>query len=79
MYGLDGEEKWHADFSQKKGVMTLPLFADQFSMAEGAYEAAVANQQVCKANLDVCVKSYKSPAEPKSKTQRSHQHTFIHE
>ncbi|XP_036416761.1 H-2 class II histocompatibility antigen, A-Q alpha chain-like, partial [Colossoma macropomum] len=71
IYGLDGEEMWHADFSQGKGVMTLPQFADPFSYVEGAYESAVANVEVCKQNLAVCVKAYRYPAEPKDAPQSS--------
>ncbi|XP_036416772.1 H-2 class II histocompatibility antigen, A-U alpha chain-like [Colossoma macropomum] len=71
IYGLDGEEKWHADFSQKKGVMTLPEFAHPFSYVEGAYEGAVTNTGICKQNLAVFVEGYKSPAEPKDAPQSS--------
>ncbi|KAL6456326.1 hypothetical protein MHYP_G00348690 [Metynnis hypsauchen] len=71
MYGLDGEEVWHADFSQEKGVETLPQFADPFTYEEGAYESAVANVEICKQNLDVCVKAYRYPAEPKDAPQSS--------
>ncbi|KAL6456323.1 hypothetical protein MHYP_G00348660 [Metynnis hypsauchen] len=69
MYGLDGEEMWHADFSQGKGVMTLPEFADPVSFAEGTYEEAVVDVEICKQNLAVCVKATKSPAEPKDAPQ----------
>ncbi|ROL48097.1 HLA class II histocompatibility antigen, DP alpha 1 chain [Anabarilius grahami] len=62
MYGTDGEEIWHADFTQKMGVVTLPDFADPMSFP-GFYEASVADQEVCKNNLAVCIKAYKSPAE----------------
>ncbi|XP_037392167.1 H-2 class II histocompatibility antigen, A-U alpha chain-like [Pygocentrus nattereri] len=71
MYGLDGEEMWHADFSEGKGVMTLPQFADPFSYVEGTYEAAVADVEVCKQNLAVFVEATKSPAEPKIAPQSS--------
>ncbi|XP_063051869.1 RLA class II histocompatibility antigen, DP alpha-1 chain-like [Engraulis encrasicolus] len=66
MYGLDGEEMAHADWEAKKMVMTLPEFAIPFKYEEGAYENAVANQQVCKANLDTCIQSYKNPPEPQA-------------
>ncbi|KAL7827134.1 hypothetical protein SRHO_G00328520 [Serrasalmus rhombeus] len=66
IYGLDGEEKWHADFSQGKGVMTLPQFADRYYYADVVYEMAVTAQAACKQNLDVCIKSYKYPEEPKA-------------
>ncbi|KAK2863582.1 hypothetical protein Q5P01_003115 [Channa striata] len=59
MYGLDGEERWYADFINKKGVMTLPGFVDPASYQEGVYQTAEANQQVCKSNLDQLVKVYK--------------------
>ncbi|KAL2092147.1 hypothetical protein ACEWY4_011945 [Coilia grayii] len=62
MYGLDGEEKAHADWKAEKYVMTLPKFADPFQYEEGTYQGAVANQQVCKANLKVATEAYKNPA-----------------
>uniref|UniRef100_A0A7N9AM99 Mamu class II histocompatibility antigen, DR alpha chain-like n=1 Tax=Mastacembelus armatus TaxID=205130 RepID=A0A7N9AM99_9TELE len=51
VYGLDGEEKWYADFVNKRGVEPQPSFIDHTSYEEGAYEGAVAQQQVCKQNL----------------------------
>ncbi|KAL6456321.1 hypothetical protein MHYP_G00348640 [Metynnis hypsauchen] len=71
MYGLDGEEMWHTDFIQEKGVMTLPDFADPFTYVEGTFESAVADVDVCKENLYVFVKATKSPAEPKKAPQSS--------
>ncbi|XP_037391936.1 H-2 class II histocompatibility antigen, A-U alpha chain-like isoform X2 [Pygocentrus nattereri] len=71
IYGVDGEETWHADFIQGKGVMTLPDFANPLSYGEGAYQAAVADVDVCKHNLAVIVKATKSPAEPKVAPQTS--------
>ncbi|XP_026852300.2 RLA class II histocompatibility antigen, DP alpha-1 chain-like [Electrophorus electricus] len=71
MFGLDKEEMYHADFSQGKGVMTLPEFADPASYGEGAYQQSVANAAICKQNLDVCIKSYKNPAEPMNQPQSS--------
>uniref|UniRef100_A0A8C1S3P0 Zgc:123107 n=1 Tax=Cyprinus carpio TaxID=7962 RepID=A0A8C1S3P0_CYPCA len=62
MTGSDGEEVWHADFNQKTGVVTLPDFADPMSFP-GYYEASVADQEVCKQNLAVLIKAYKSPPE----------------
>lgn len=62
MTGSDGEEVWHADFNQKTGVVTLPDFADPMSFS-GYYEASVADQEVCKQNLAVLIKAYKSPPE----------------
>nr|AYN72120.1 MHC class II antigen alpha chain [Oreochromis niloticus] len=51
MYGLDGEEKWYADFNKHKGVDAPPDFIGSFNLQEGAYDTAVANQQLCRANL----------------------------
>ncbi|XP_049342047.1 H-2 class II histocompatibility antigen, A-U alpha chain-like [Astyanax mexicanus] len=65
IYGLDGEEKGHVDFKLKKGVMTLPQFADPASYPEGEYEAAAAEVGICKQNLAVCKEAYNDPAEPK--------------
>lgn len=62
MYGLDGEEKAHADWKAEKFVMTLPEFADPYKYVEGTYASAVANQQICKQNLAVDIKAYKNPA-----------------
>nr|AAB67867.1 MHC class II alpha [Morone saxatilis] len=59
MYGLDGEEKWYADFINKKGVEPQPSFIDPFNYQEGVYEQAVANQQICRQNLEVERKAYK--------------------
>nr|AYN72117.1 MHC class II antigen alpha chain [Oreochromis niloticus] len=52
MYGLDGEEYHYADFNKQKEIYVLPPFVDPMT-SPGAYEAAVANQQVCRANLKV--------------------------
>ncbi|KAL6456332.1 hypothetical protein MHYP_G00348750 [Metynnis hypsauchen] len=71
MYGLDGEEKWHADFSQGKGVLTLPQFADPGYYEEGAYEAAVAQMEGCRKYLVNYIAAYNSPAEPKDAPQSS--------
>uniref|UniRef100_A0A669E8K7 Ig-like domain-containing protein n=1 Tax=Oreochromis niloticus TaxID=8128 RepID=A0A669E8K7_ORENI len=49
---LDDEVVWYADFNKRKGVDSLPAFADHPSF-EGKYEEAVANQQVCRQNLKV--------------------------
>ncbi|XP_069031588.1 H-2 class II histocompatibility antigen, A-U alpha chain-like [Embiotoca jacksoni] len=48
--GLDNEETWFADFVKGEGFDVLPPFADHPSFP-GAYEQAVANQQICKSNL----------------------------
>uniref|UniRef100_A0A3B1JD38 H-2 class II histocompatibility antigen, A-Q alpha chain-like n=1 Tax=Astyanax mexicanus TaxID=7994 RepID=A0A3B1JD38_ASTMX len=65
IYGLDGEEMWHADFRLEKGVMTLPQFADPYSYVEGTYEGAVSNIETCKSNLANSKKANNYPAEPK--------------
>ncbi|KAK2905538.1 hypothetical protein Q8A67_007337 [Cirrhinus molitorella] len=62
MIGSDGEEVWHADFNQKTGVVTLPDFADPMSFP-GYYEASIAEQEMCKHNLAILIKAYKSPPE----------------
>uniref|UniRef100_A0A667ZID5 Ig-like domain-containing protein n=1 Tax=Myripristis murdjan TaxID=586833 RepID=A0A667ZID5_9TELE len=41
MYGLDGEERWYADFKNHRGVIALPKFADPIGYP-GHYEQAVA-------------------------------------
>uniref|UniRef100_A0A3B5B311 Ig-like domain-containing protein n=1 Tax=Stegastes partitus TaxID=144197 RepID=A0A3B5B311_9TELE len=50
---LDGEELWYADFINKRGVTPLPGFVDPIAFP-GAYEEAVANQQICRQNLKIC-------------------------
>ncbi|XP_031426927.1 H-2 class II histocompatibility antigen, A-U alpha chain-like [Clupea harengus] len=62
MYGVDGEEKGHADFTKGKMIMTLPEFADPYKYVEGTYERAVAEQQRCKQYLQTDIKGNKSPA-----------------
>lgn len=52
MYGLDGEERYYADFNKQKEIYVLPPFADPVTNP-GAYEAAVGNQQVCRSNLKI--------------------------
>uniref|UniRef100_A0A3P9DP65 Mamu class II histocompatibility antigen, DR alpha chain-like n=1 Tax=Maylandia zebra TaxID=106582 RepID=A0A3P9DP65_9CICH len=62
MYGLDGEEKWYADFNKKEEIYPQPPFVvNPFHYQEGTYEGAVANQQVCKQNLKVDMQAYKNP------------------
>nr|QCB66123.1 MHC class II alpha [Oplegnathus punctatus] len=52
MYALDGEEKWYADFIKQRGVEPQPDFIDHGSYPDpGAYQQAVANQQICRGNL----------------------------
>ncbi|KAI4881964.1 hypothetical protein NFI96_029692 [Prochilodus magdalenae] len=71
IFGLDGEEMWHADFTQGKGEMTMPQFADPSSYVEGTYEGAVTNQAICKQNLKIAIGSHKNPPEPKNAPQTS--------
>uniref|UniRef100_A0A667ZCC3 H-2 class II histocompatibility antigen, A-U alpha chain-like n=1 Tax=Myripristis murdjan TaxID=586833 RepID=A0A667ZCC3_9TELE len=47
MYGLDGEERWYADFKNHRGVIALPKFADQASYT-GFYELAEAQHELCR-------------------------------
>ncbi|KAK2915750.1 hypothetical protein Q8A67_000124 [Cirrhinus molitorella] len=62
MYGLDGEEKYHADFIRQKAVDTMPDFADPVSF-EGFYENAVSSVEICKTNLNTVKKAYNNPPE----------------
>ncbi|KAI4904701.1 hypothetical protein NFI96_009074 [Prochilodus magdalenae] len=71
MYGLDREEMWHADFTQRKGVNTRPEFADPGGYVEGAYEGAAANLEICKGNLASSIKAYNYPAVPEIAPQTS--------
>ncbi|XP_073675475.1 H-2 class II histocompatibility antigen, I-E alpha chain-like [Garra rufa] len=60
MYGFDGEEMWHADFNQKRGVETLPDFGDPMSFS-GFYEFIVGETEMCRSNLAKTIKGFKSP------------------
>ncbi len=62
LYGMDGEEVWHADFIKGVGVVTLPDFSDPIGY-DGFYQAAVSQQVVCKQNLAVSIEAYKNPQE----------------
>ncbi len=62
LYGMDGEEQWHADFIKGVGVVTLPDFSDPITFP-GYYQSAVVNQEACKANLAISIKAYKNPQE----------------
>lgn len=53
MYGLEGEEKWYADFNKHTGVDPPPDFIGSFNYREGTYDTAVANQQICRSNLKI--------------------------
>uniref|UniRef100_A0A7N8XIP5 Mamu class II histocompatibility antigen, DR alpha chain-like n=1 Tax=Mastacembelus armatus TaxID=205130 RepID=A0A7N8XIP5_9TELE len=72
VYGLDGEEKWYADFVNKRGVEPQPSFIDHTSYEEGAYEGAVAQQQVCKQNLKLTRNAVKDL--PLENEKRQHLH-----
>lgn len=60
MYGLDGEEKWYADFEKGHGVEIQVPFGGRFIFVEGTYEQALVNQEVCKQNLAVFQRSLKN-------------------
>lgn len=60
MYGLEGEEYHYADFNKQKEIYVLPPFVDPMT-APGAYENAVADQQICRQNLKVDMQAYKNP------------------
>uniref|UniRef100_A0A3Q1F6D0 MHC class II alpha chain N-terminal domain-containing protein n=1 Tax=Acanthochromis polyacanthus TaxID=80966 RepID=A0A3Q1F6D0_9TELE len=51
MYALDREVVWYADFKKGEGVRPQPDFIDPIDYP-GAYQQAVANQQICKQNLN---------------------------
>lgn len=68
MYGLDGEEKFHSEFGQGTGVLTIPEFAGPSFYEEGTYEASVAQIENCKQNLAKCITAYNNPEEPNGKT-----------
>ncbi|KAI4880978.1 hypothetical protein NFI96_013659, partial [Prochilodus magdalenae] len=71
MYGLDGEEMWHADFTQGKGVDTWPAFTDPRAYVAETYEQAVTAVEVCKHNLYSAIAAYNNPPEPKDAPQTS--------
>ncbi|XP_076859332.1 H-2 class II histocompatibility antigen, A-Q alpha chain-like [Brachyhypopomus gauderio] len=71
LYGVDGEEMGHADFTKKEFVMTLPDFADPLTYGEGAYEAAVGEVDICRTNLNNHKKAFNYPAEAKNPPQSS--------
>ncbi|XP_032364725.1 mamu class II histocompatibility antigen, DR alpha chain [Etheostoma spectabile] len=60
MYSVDGEEVWYADFIHQRGVEPQPSFIDHISYP-GAYEGAVAHQQVCRSSLKADLHNYKNP------------------
>ncbi|XP_063051577.1 rano class II histocompatibility antigen, B alpha chain-like [Engraulis encrasicolus] len=62
MYGLDEEEMRHADWKAGKYVSTFPAFADPIRFPDTSYQQALNNQQICKQNLDMAIRAYKTPA-----------------
>ncbi|KTG39618.1 hypothetical protein cypCar_00034707 [Cyprinus carpio] len=70
MYGMDGEELWHADFIKGVGVITQPDFSDPLGY-DGFYQGAVVNAETCKQNLAVAIKAYKNPQEKMDKPHTS--------
>ncbi len=60
MHGLDGEEMWHADFNQKRGVVTLPDFAIPIGFPD-FYETSVIEMTGCKSDVAFLTKIFKSP------------------
>ncbi|CAI5669600.1 unnamed protein product [Oreochromis niloticus] len=54
MIGLDGEEKWYADFNKQTDVYPQPPFViNPFHYKEGNYQRAVADQQICRNSLKI--------------------------
>lgn len=60
MFGFDEEEMVHADFDQKRGVVTLPDFGDPISFP-GIYEYSVREREISRSNLALWTKAFKSP------------------
>ncbi|CAN9509396.1 unnamed protein product [Ophioblennius macclurei] len=58
MYTLEGEEVCYIDFDKKEAVYPQPDFIDPMTFP-GAYESAVANQQICRTNMDTVMKALK--------------------
>uniref|UniRef100_A0A8C1JY98 Ig-like domain-containing protein n=1 Tax=Cyprinus carpio TaxID=7962 RepID=A0A8C1JY98_CYPCA len=58
MHGLDEEEMWHADFNQKRGVVTLPDFANPLEFPN-FYETSVIEMTGCKRKGLGCATSAK--------------------
>uniref|UniRef100_A0A672S3L5 HLA class II histocompatibility antigen, DP alpha 1 chain-like n=1 Tax=Sinocyclocheilus grahami TaxID=75366 RepID=A0A672S3L5_SINGR len=50
MHELDEEEMWHADFNQKRGVVTLPDFANPLEFTH-FYETSVIEMTGCKSDV----------------------------
>uniref|UniRef100_A0A673J8D3 Ig-like domain-containing protein n=1 Tax=Sinocyclocheilus rhinocerous TaxID=307959 RepID=A0A673J8D3_9TELE len=60
MHELDEEEMWHADFNQKRGVVTLPDFANPLEFPH-FYETSVIEMTGCKSDVAFLTKIFKSP------------------
>ncbi|KAI4885694.1 hypothetical protein NFI96_030419 [Prochilodus magdalenae] len=60
MYGDNGEELYHIDFSKNRGVMTLPKFSEPISYPI-AYEQSMARMEICKNSLKIWKKGYSKP------------------
>ncbi|XP_029932286.1 H-2 class II histocompatibility antigen, A-U alpha chain-like isoform X2 [Myripristis murdjan] len=60
MDGLDAEQRWYADFVNKRWVDAMPKFADPVT-CPGCYEQAVAGQAICQQNLATLIKAFDNP------------------
>lgn len=69
MHGLDGEEMWHADFNQKRGVVTLPDFAIPLGFPH-FYETSVIEMTGCKSDVAFLTNIFKSPPPEMGKAWR---------
>lgn len=64
VWEIDGEEEYHADFKEGRGVVSLPKFATlNYSLLPAAYERSVYQLQMCRYNLIYTVHWYNFPAE----------------
>ncbi|XP_062397846.1 H-2 class II histocompatibility antigen, A-Q alpha chain-like [Sardina pilchardus] len=87
VYGLDGEEIGHADWTAEKTVMTRPAFGDKFEYQPDTYEGAVEALQLCKKDLAKNIQVHEHPAVaeappstsvyPKSKMETGIENTLI--
>uniref|UniRef100_A0A8C1ZQD5 Ig-like domain-containing protein n=1 Tax=Cyprinus carpio TaxID=7962 RepID=A0A8C1ZQD5_CYPCA len=59
MHELDEEEMWHADFNQKRGVVTLPDFANPLEFPQ-FYETSVIEMTGCKSDVAFLTKVFKT-------------------
>ncbi|XP_067269413.1 H-2 class II histocompatibility antigen, A-Q alpha chain-like [Pseudorasbora parva] len=60
MIGFNEEEIVHADFNQKKEIYTYPNFGDPITFP-GNYEYSVNEMAICRYNLALWTKKFKSP------------------